>query len=284
MTGSQIEDRRPLVVHEPYVGALPPLRPYLGQLWRRRAFAYRVAMSDLRARHYDTVLGLVWLVLNPIFLAAIYFVLMTVIIEGQSRRVEYVAVLLGGLFAFYYTRNALSLGAGSIVSGANLVANTAFPRALLPVASIVSAFLTYLPMLAVYAGFHLAVGLPVGLQTLWLLPLLVLHTMFNAGAALALAAGAVLLRDVNAVLPYLLRVWLYLSPVLYTVEQVPDTLEPFFLLNPLYSLLGTWQAAVVQGNAPEATMLLIAAGWSAGAVLCGGYFFMRREREFALRL
>jgi teichoic acid transport system permease protein len=282
MSSTSTNDRA-LAVYEADTRGLPKLQPYWQEVWRRRRFATQVARADLRARNYDTVLGQLWIVVNPALLAGVYFLLVTVILGSERGGVEYVGVLLSGLFAFYFTRNALNSGARSIVAGGNLVSNTAFPRALLPL-SAVSAFLTYMPMLGVYAVFHLAAGFPLGRQTLWLIPLLALHTVFNAGLAMGLAAATVFLRDTTSALPYMLRIWLYVSPVLYTVDQIPAAAEPYLAFNPLYSILGAWQAVVIDGEAPGSAFVAASAGWALASLCAGAGFFLLREREFALRI
>ena len=276
--------RSSTMVYEARRGSMPRLRPYVRSVWRRRSFIFHVAVSDVRAGHYNTALGPLWLLANPLLLAGIYFVLLTVIVPSQSGGLTYIAVLISGLFAFYYTRNALSLGARSIIGGGPLITNSVFPRAVLPLAALCSSFMLYLPMLAVYAVFHVIAGLPIGQQLLWIVPLLVVQTAFNFGCALGLAAATVLVRDVTSALGYGLRIWLYLSPVLWTVDQPPDHVKPYLMVNPLYSILGTWQRVVVEGRAPDAMMLLLATAWAVLALVAGAAFFLSREHEFALRL
>lgn len=274
-----------LVVFEPHQRGMPKLGPYLRELWRRRRFAVHMARSNLKAQHFDTVLGQVWTVLNPLLLAGVYFLLFGVILAGgRDRGPEYLASILAGLFAYYYTRNAMGFGASSIVRGGRLIMNTAFPRALLPVSSVVSAFLTYLPMLAVYAVFHLAVGFEVGRNLLGVPLLLVIHTVFNLGLALVFAALTVYFRDTSSFLPYFLRIWLYVSPVLYGIDDIPAQLRPIMAVNPLYPLFGAWHEALVEGIFPRWDLIGYATLWAVVTLVFGAWFFLSREREFAVRI
>jgi len=275
---------RLLTVHEPHGRSLPPMRAYFREAWRRRTFALRAAVADLRARHYDTALGQLWMILNPLLLAGIYFFLVTVLLGGDRGGVDYLAIVLAGLFAYYFTRNALGSGASSIVAGGNLVTNTAFPRALLPLSAVIAALLTYLPMLLLYVVFHFATGGPLGAHLICLVPLLAIHTAFNLGLAMALAASTVYLRDTASFLPYALRIWLYLSPVLWTMDDIPDRAGDFLALNPLYAILGTWQEVLVLGRWPDLGLVALAAGWAVVALIAGGFFFLTRERDFAMRI
>jgi len=274
----------PLQVFEPHTRRVPPLGPYLGELWRRRQFAVHLARMNLKAASYDTAFGQLWQVLNPLLLAAVYYLLLGVIVRGGRGDPDYLSVLLAGLFAFTFTRNALGLGATSIVSGGRLILNTAFPRALLPLSAVASALMLYLPMLGVYAVFHLIGGQPVGWQLLWVPLIVAIHTVFNLGLALVFAALTVYFRDTSSFLPYLLRIWLYLSPVLWAVEDVPERIRPLLAVNPLFPLFGVWHEVLLDGTAPSPGLLGYAALWAVGLLVAGGWFFLTREREFAVRI
>lgn len=273
-----------LTVHEAHTRGLPPLRPYGRELMRRRRFAVHMARADLKAKHYDTVFGQLWRILNPLLLALIYYFVLGVILDTQKGSGDYFARLLGGLFAFYYTSNAVNFGAKSIVGGGGLIMNTAFPRALLPISAVISSLLTYLPMLAVYALFHLLRGLPIEWPLL-LVPLIILiQTVFNLGLALILSAATVYFRDTASFLPYMLRVWLYLTPILWVIDDVPHRLRPLLGFNPLVPILTAWHDILVEGTSPGLGVLVWASAWAVAAALGGAWFFLSREREFAVRI
>src|SRR5215218_1880961 len=122
-------------VYEPHLVGLPPLWPYIREAWRRRAFAVELSRTKLRAQHVNTAFGQLWLVLNPLMLAGVYFVLVDILRSG-SRGPEYFAHLVVGIFAYYYVSGAVREGVRSVTSGGRLVLNTAFPRALLPLSSV----------------------------------------------------------------------------------------------------------------------------------------------------
>jgi ABC-type polysaccharide/polyol phosphate export permease len=275
-------------VYEPHVAGLPPMRPYLRDLWGRRQFAFEMARTNLKAQHFDTVFGQLWTVLNPLLLALVYFFVVNIIAGGVSDFAGgssgYLAFLVGGLFLYYFTRNAMGLGAGSIVGGGALLLNTAFPRALLPLSSTMSALLMYLPTLAVYGLFHALAGIPATWALLGVIPLIALLTVFNFGLALAAGALTVYFRDTSSFLPYLLRIWLYLSPILWQLDQAPASVRPFLLMNPLVPFLSAWHSMTLDGQLPSGRILFAAVVWAALAFLVGGWFFLSREREFAIRV
>jgi teichoic acid transport system permease protein len=270
-------------VYEPHRIGLPPLRSYLRDLWLRRDFAFELARTRLRAQHFDTALGQLWLIVNPLLLALVYFMLVT-IVRGGSRGSEFFAHLMLGLFAFAFVRTSLRQGSRSVVGGGRLILNQAFPRTLLPLADVVTAFIRFLPTIPIYAVMHAVAGLPVGPNLLWAIPIFLLIIVFTIGATMLVAAVQVYFRDLREFLLYLLRILLFASPILYYASEVPDNLKPVVALNPLFPMLGALSDTVNQGQSPSPGFLLASLAWAVGAFVVGALFFVSREREFAVRL
>ena len=270
-------------VYEPHTVGLPPLGSYLRALWNRRDFAIELARTNLRAQHFNTAFGLVWLVLNPILLATVYFILVD-ILRGGDRGEDFFAHLMAGLFAYYFVQQSMQQGVRSVVSGGRLILNTAFPRALLPLSSVITAFMRFLPTIVVYIPVHIVSGLPVGPELLWLLPILLILIVFAAAMAMLVAAVQVYFRDLKSFLPYATRIWMYATPILYFAEEIPDRYEWIPAINPLAPIITAWSTVIDKGQTPELSDLLIGSGWAVGAFLVAAIFFVSREREFAVRL
>lgn len=270
-------------VYRPHRVGIPPIGAYVRAVWLRRQFTFELSRTKLRASHFNTVFGQLWLVINPLLLACVYFILVQILRQGAGGA-EYFAHLMAGLFVFYFFHNSVTQGAKSVVGGGRLILNTAFPRALLPLSSVVTAFMRFLPTLAIYAVMHAVAGLPVGPHLLWALPIFALIAIFASGVAMLAGAAQVYFRDLSSFLPYFMRIWLYASPILYYVEEVPERFKPILALNPLYPLLASWSDVLNQGQAPSAGFLAWGAAWALVAFVAGGLFFISREREFAVRL
>ena len=270
-------------VYEPHLVGLPPLLPYLREAWRRRAFAVELSRTKLRAQHFNTVFGQLWLVLNPLMLAGVYFILVD-ILRGGSTRPGYFAHLVAGIFAYHLVSDAVRDGTKSVVSGGRLILNSAFPRVLLPCASVVSAAKRFIPCVVIYIPVHIASGLPIGPSLLYALPLFVLLIIMATGLAMIVGALQVYFRDLKNLMPYLLRVWLFASPVLYYADEMPEKYRFLLYVNPLGQLLSGWSDAINLGIPPTATELLVASAWAFGLLIVGFLYFVSREREFAVRL
>lgn len=270
-------------VYEPHLVGLPPIGQYLREVWRRREFAVELSRTKLRAQHFDTVFGQLWLVLNPLLLSGVYFILIDIVRSGPRPK-NFFAHLVAGVFAYYFVSGAIRDGVKSVVRGGKLILNSAFPRMLLPLSSLILAFKRFLPTVLIYVPIHLASGLPVGAHLLWVLPLLAILTLIAGGLAMLVAAVQVYFRDLASFLPYVLRVMLYSAPVLYFATDVPDRYRFLLDLNPIGQALSAWDDVLHFGHAPSLHAMLVAAAWGLGATVIGGLFFMSREREFAVRL
>jgi teichoic acid transport system permease protein len=172
----------------------------------------------------------------------------------------------------------------SVVAGGRLILNTAFPRALLPLSSVITAFMRFLPTIIIYIPLHFLSDRPITWQLLWAIPIFALLILIAAGLTMFIAAAQVYFRDLRNFLPYILRVWLYATPILYYANEVPDRYQPLITFNPIGKLLSAWTDVINRGLAPKPTDLLIGLAWAVVVFIGGALFFMSREREFAVRL
>lgn len=272
----------PLQVYEPFRAGLPPLSRYWKSLWSRRTFIAEYSRSELREQHFDSVFGQMWLILNPLLLSGVYFILI-VIIRGSSDSTRYVH-LTATLFLFYLLANSLSGGVKSVTAGQHLILNTAFPRIMLPISAVVIAIFKFLPTLFVFLLIRTVLGVPFSWEMLWAIPILLIATLLALGLAITISCINVYFRDIASFLPYLTRTLLYLSPILYEASALKPNLRALQILNPLFPILDSWSGALVHGQAPQTSSMLAAAAWALGIFLIGTYFFLSREREFAVRL
>ncbi|HEY7630788.1 MAG TPA: hypothetical protein VH817_08815 [Thermoleophilaceae bacterium] len=270
-------------VYVPHKVGLPPMGHYLSLVWKRREFALELSRTTMRAKHFDTAFGQLWLLLNPLLLGAVYFLLID-LIRQHPRPISFFAHLLGGLFLYQVLQTGATEGANSVVRGGGLILNTAFPRTLLPLASMTTSFKRFLPTMLVWLIVHFAAGGGVYIEWLWAPVIVVMVTVFSAGVAMFCGAAQVYFRDLSSFLPYLLRIWMYISPILYTWEEVPASYRHWLLLNPMSSMLACWSDVLNHGRAPDPNLMLIGAAWAVFSLVFGALFFISRERDFAVRI
>ncbi len=273
-------------VYEPTESGLPPMRRYILDLRKRRRFIWHLARTDLKAKNYGTVIGQSWIILDPLLSAGVYYFFRTVVKSGgtsAAARSLILSHLIWGVFFFTFTNNSMRYGAQSLISGRGLVLNASFPRAVLPLVAIVKAMLDFLPTLAIYGVFHALLGQPFALSLLSLPILIALLTVFNMGVIFIMAVANVFFRDTANFLPYLNRLWLYMTPVLYSTTELPPNVKVYLQWNPLYPFFAALEQ-IFRGQFPSSGYLLAATAWAIGFFLFGAILFLAKERDFAVRL
>ncbi len=273
---------KPVVVYEPFSAGLPPMRDYLRSLWARRTFISEFSRSELRNQNYGSVLGQLWLVVNPLLLSGVYFLLIYVI--GGSSDANRFGHLTASLFLFYLIANSLTGGVKAITSGQRLILNTSFPRIMLPISATVIALFKFIPTLVVFGAIHILLDLPYSWNLLWVFPVFFIALVLALGLSILISSINVYFRDIASMLPYLTRSLLYLSPVLYEASSLSDRMLLFENANPIFFLLDSWARVVVQGQAPTGAALIQSSIWAFSIFTVGTYFFLSRERDFAVRL
>lgn len=269
-------------VFEPNALALPSLRRYVADLVNRRAFIVELAGAEVRGQRSTTVLGELWSLIDPLFQAAIYTFLFTVIRSGSGSS-DYVTTIIGSVFFFNYTRIAISDGGRSILRNKGLVLNAVFPRALLPISEVYKGLLSTLPALALYVVIHTAMRAPVT-QALLLLPmLLVIQTAINLGLALLLSTATAYFKDVSNLLTYVLRMLMFATPVVYPVSVLSPGIKQLLSWNPLFALFSSFQA-IITGTTPAPAQIFQSIGWAVVLLVAGAWVFLRHERSFALHV
>jgi teichoic acid transport system permease protein len=138
--------------------------------------------------------------------------------------------------------------------------------------------------MAIWAIVHFAAGGTLTIYMLWSIPIVVMVTVFSAGVAMFCGAAQVYFRDLSSFLPYLLRIWMYISPILYYWDDVPKHIQHWLLLNPMASMLAAWSDVLQKQQAPPLNLMAIGTGWAIFGLIFGALFFISRERDFAVRI
>jgi teichoic acid transport system permease protein len=249
---------------------------YMSELWRRRDFVWFLARGNIKARNASTVLGLVWWVLNPLLLGLVYFFVFGLIFPRQRD----IAYLLSGIFVFHYSSQSLSGGASSILSNSKLLVNIRFPRLILPIAFLLESTFGFLASLVVlYAIIGPIAGVWPGPEILLLALALPLQILFNIGLAAATARLAVPFRDINNLIPYLNRIWLYLSPIIWPLTLInnqSETIQSMLRLNPMFPIIAVYRTALL-GYPLEQADLVAMVGWCLVVGVVGIAWFIKYE-------
>jgi len=259
------------------------LRTYFTDLWNRREFAWFLAMGNLKARNASTTLGLFWWVLNPLLLGLVYYFVFGVLFGSSSRGPDYIAYLLSGMFVFHFTNQSMTGGANAILQNAKLLANLKFPRLVLLISSLIESSVGFLASLLVfYAIAWPTIGVHPSRYLLVLVAVLPIHVLFNLGLSAVVARLAVPFRDINNLIPYLNRLWLYMSPIIWPLDFLDNAgpaLRRLVELNPMFHLIGLYRTALI--GYPDYPFqfgdLVISLAWAVAVFVLGVAGFIRYE-------
>jgi teichoic acid transport system permease protein len=264
------------------VGRRPPLGAYLRQLWGRRSFLTSMASGRLRAKNSEARLGLLWLALTPLLAGAAYYVVFGVILDTRAGVENFVGFLIVGIFFFQYTARGILEGSKSVTSNRKLIQALSFPRAVLPISTVLRQASEFVPALAVMIVIIVFTG-PTYTWRWALLPVIVLVvTVFNLGAVLLTARLTAHVSDVTNVLPFFTRIWLYSSGVFFSFEDRFDNPVALALVqaNPMYIYLTLARDALLYGENSPTSFWVIGVGYAVVLVLVGFVVFWAAEEKY----
>jgi lipopolysaccharide transport system permease protein len=252
----------------------------LGDLWERRELLYFFVWRDIKVRYKQTVFGTAWAVIQPVALMAIFSISIGQIAGIGDTAVPYPLFVLSGLIPWTLFSNGLVGAAFSLVASEAIVTKVWFPRLLLPVASVAANLLDFAVSLVLLEVIALAAGVRPTIAVL-ALPLVTLLALVSAlGLGAFLAALNVRYRDVRYVIPFLVQLMMFSSPVLYTHTLIPGRLQGLYALSPVVGTIEGFRWAILGGPRPDAAMLLSTV--SALVLLAiGVVYFARTERSFS---
>ena len=236
---------------------------------------------EIRVRYKQSLLGVGWAIIQPLVLTVVFTLVFSRIMQVNTGGVPYPIFAYAALVPWTFFATSLSFGIPSLVNNLNLVSKIYFPREILPLANIGAALLDFAMAGLVFAGMMLVYQIPVTLYILWVIPLLVIQTILTAGVVLLGSAAIVFFRDVRFVIPLLIQVWMYASPVIYPTDLIPPAYLSLYFLNPMAGIIDGYRRVLVLGQAPNIPALLTATLISLALLFLGYFVFKRSEPLFA---
>ncbi len=253
----------------------------IAELAMHRELLWTFALREIQIRYRQAVLGVAWAVLQPVALMVVFTLFFGWFLRVPSEGMPYPLFAYGGLLPWLFFAASLSSGTPSLTSNAALVGKVAFPREVLPLATMVAAALDFAIAGTAFAFLLAAYGVGLTIQLVYLPLLVLVQVVFTAGIVLFLAALNVAYRDVRHVLPLVLQLWMFATPVIYPLSVIPEPLRVWYLLNPMVGLVENFRRVVVRGVPPEFLSLGLALLVSLPILLGGYWYFKRAEGEFA---
>ncbi|MEW6323924.1 MAG: ABC transporter permease [Nitrospirota bacterium] len=250
------------------------------ELIRYRDLFYFLVWRDVKVRYKQTLLGALWAIIQPVMYMVVFSIFFGRLAGMPSDGLPYPIFLYAGLLPWTLFASAVGQSAGSVVGSAHLVTKVYFPRLIIPLAAVGSSLVDFAVASVVLLLMMVYYGIVPGAAML-LAPLLVAGTVAAAlGIGLLIAALNVAYRDFRYVVPFMIQLWLFVTPVIYPVSLVPERWQWLLLLNPMTGLIGGWRAALLGQPMPWGGLAAACAMAGAGMIV-GALYFRSMERTFA---
>jgi len=259
----------PIVITPPSSLELPDFR----ELWEYKGLFLFLVRRDIKLRFQQTVIGFLWIVLQPLIQMVIFYILFGVLVRVPTGEVPYHLFFLSAFVVWQFFSQVVTYSTNSLVGNIGVIIKSYFPRLALPLASVASLLVDFGVSILILLVFLLIDGdFPITLRYLLLPVLLVITTIFSSGVGLLFGALTVVFRDMRNLLGFILMIWMYLTPIMYPLSVVPEKYRILLYLNPLTSLVESFQWVFLhQGDLPRIGHLLISCVvalliWFSGAV------------------
>ncbi len=256
--------------------------PNLRELWEYRDLGYFLVKRDVSIRYRQTLVGTIWAILQPLILAGVFTLFLGYLNKVHSTaQVPYAVFAVTGMAMWLYFSQAMALASESTVQSRELIAKVWFPRLLIPIAAVIPPALDFIPAFGVALIVMFAYGIFPPLQIM-LVPFLVLLTLATAlGLGLWLSALNVRYRDVRIVVPFVIQIGLFITPIVYPLQSVPKSAQPFYAINPMVGVLETYRWMLFPHAQAPGLLVLIPIASALILLVTGAIYFNHAERDFA---
>jgi lipopolysaccharide transport system permease protein len=253
----------------------------LGELWRYRELIGFLVWRDLKVRYRQTLFGVVWVVLQPLALMAVFSLFLGEFLKVDTGDVPYPVFAFSALVPWTLFAQSMTASSQSLVTNAGLLGKIYFPRLLLPVAAVGSFLMDFVISCSLLIVFILLYGLSLSWGIL-LIPLLALLVVLTAlGAGIGLSAVNVRYRDVQSAIPLITQIWLFASPIAYPSSLVPAAWRNVYAINPMVSVIDGFRWALLGTGGPSLSMVAVSTTVAVVMFVVSLAYFRRTERSFA---
>lgn len=254
---------------------------YVNDLRGYRNLLWLWTLREIKVRYKQSILGGAWAILQPLLLTLMFTIIFSYFVKLPSDGVPYPIFIYTAMLPWTFLSTSVGFGIPSLVTNLNLITKVFFPREVLPVASIAAAFFDFLIASSIFILLLLYYRMPITLEYLWLPLIMLVQIVLTLGVVFIGSALNVFYRDLRFVVPLLLQLWMYASPVVYPISAVPEEILPLYMLNPMAGIIDSYRRVLLHGQPPHFPYLGFATLLSLIIGLLGYYYFKREEWKFA---
>ena len=250
-------------------------------LWEYRELGYVLIWRDLAVRYKQTAIGVAWVILQPLITMLIFTAVFGRMAKVPSDGVWYPVFSLTALLPWTYFSQAVSRAGESVVANGRMVSKIYFPRLWLPIAMVISPLVDFALSMVLLFGLLIYAGIPLTWKVATL-PIFIFLAMLTAiGISLFTSAMNVKYRDVGHAIPFVIQIWMFLTPVVYPLSIVPEHWRWLYGLNPMVGVIEGFRWALLGRTAPDPVVMVESAAMLVVIVMAGVVYFRQMERRFA---
>jgi lipopolysaccharide transport system permease protein len=241
----------------------------------------QLTLRDIKSKYKQSVLGYSWVILVPLINLTVLSIVFSNVFKVPTGPIPYPIYLFTALVPWLFMTNAIVAATSSVISNVSLVTKISLPREILPLSAISAKLVDLLLTIVILFFFMIIFRVEFQITTLFVPIILIIHLMLIVGISFILAASNVFFRDIEHALGVMLAVWMYLTPVLYSPDLIPNNLKIFFYLNPMGAIIDAYRGTVLYGVLPFWPGFLYSTIFSL-IIFVGGYlYFIKKSKYFA---
>lgn len=269
-----VGQRRVSVIRPPSL-SLKNLRGDLSKLWQYRDLLYTLSLHRVKVRYKQSVLGILWALLQPLSMMLIFTFIFSVIARMSPEGApSYAIFVYAALLPWNYFSSAVGNATNSLVSHSQFVTKVYFPREILPVTYVVAALFDFVIAATLLVALMVYYQVRPTANALYAIPIIVILSAFGLAMSFLFSATQVRIRDVGVAVPLLLQLWMFATPIIYPLSAVPVRLRPIYELNPMVGVIENFREVILRGGPPDFRSLLISAVVSV-VLLFGSYIYFK---------
>jgi len=269
---------QPITIIEPKKGWIPI---DFNEIWKYRELFYFLTKRDIKVRYKQTVLGGLWAIIQPFFTMIVFSIFFGRLAKLPSDGIPYPIFVYAGLLPWTYFANSITNSGNSLVGNANLITKVYFPRVIIPASASLAGLLDFFIAMTILFVMMVYYGLYPGVEIV-ILPFLIGLTFLCAvGVGLWLSAMNVQYRDIRYAIPFLIQIWMFVSPVIYPASLVTERYKWVLALNPMGGVINAFRACLLGHKPIDWTVLSISTIIILFLFFSGLYYFRKMEKTFA---
>ena len=280
-TAANASDQKPILRSTPIV--LEPTKQIpidVRDLWEYRELLYFLIWRDLKVRYKQTMLGAAWVLMQPLVMTLVFTIFLGHFARVPSAGIPYALLVFSGLIPWTFFSSALISCGNSLVTNAQLITKVYFPRVIVPLATVGARLVDFAISLVILAGLMYYYRIPLTWKVATLPFFVIALTALALAVGMLMSAWNVKYRDVSIMLPVLVQLWMFASPIVYPVEIVPERWRGLYALNPMAGLIGGFRSVLLNREV-DLTALLICVVETVSLLVYALYVFRRMQRNFA---